>query len=239
MKKQGIMVLILLLFVVSVSSGFASTMAQMDFKCPVCGTAFKAYQNMSYTTFGTLRDFQKEGAISGLYENMIISCPNCHFAGFPEDFNKAVDQSIKEKVLSELKTVNPGKPLDDITECEFAAKIYIWKKAKNNQIAHIYLVGSYLLRNGTGEGQQKRIWFQNQAAAYLEKALAAGELKSADEKGSVNYLIGELCRRTGKFDEALIWFDKAKKIKGIPDGLKKWITEQKTMAEKKDAGNNI
>ncbi len=237
--QTPIIVLVMLCFVFTiVSCASAHTGAMVDFKCPVCGTKVKSMVTLSMTTFGSTRDFQKQGAIGSYYYEMIISCPSCHFAGYQEDFKKDVPPEIKEKVLKELKPVNPGKPLDNATECEFAAKIYEWKKAESSGIANIYLLGSYFLRKAGGEEKKRRMEFQAKTCKYLEDALSKGEIKDK-QKPAVQYLIGELYRRQGKFDDAVKWFDLSLKQKEIPDGLKDWINEQKKMAEKKDDNNDI
>ena len=237
--KTSMIISVILLFILfSTSGAYAHTGGTVDFKCPVCGTKFKDTVTFSMTTFGSYRDFQKQGAIGTYYREMIISCPSCHFAGYQGDFDKAVPREIKEKVIKELKPVNPGKPLDDVTECEFAAKIYEWKKAKSATIANITLVGSYLLKGAEGTDEQRRIKFQAETCRYFEDALQKGEIE-VKNKPAVKYLIGELYRRQGKFDKSIEWFDLALKEKDVPEGLKKWIEEQKKMAEKKDDNNDI
>lgn len=237
-KATVIVPLILVFLIALVSWAFAHTGGVADFKCPVCGTKFKDTVTFSMTTFGSYRDFQKQGAIGTYYTEMIISCPSCHFAGYQGDFDKDVPAEIKEKVKKELKPINPGKALDNVTECEFAAKIYGWKKAKSSTIANITLVGSYLLRGAKGTENERRMKLQAETCRYLEDALQKGEIEEK-QKAAVQYLIGELYRRQGKFDEAITWFNKSLEQKEIPNGLKDWIKEQKKLAEKKDDNNDI
>lgn len=69
--------------------------------CPIDGKEFVINVTMSYTTFGTYKDFQKHGAIGDLYESYVNSCPpmplfrlpggyrhdifRSHQTGYPED----------------------------------------------------------------------------------------------------------------------------------------------------------
>ena len=232
---------ILLIFAIGLllsSPAFSHTGSFSKLKCPVCGTKCRAGVTYSMTTMGTYRDLQKKGAIGFYYPEMIISCPSCHYAEYQDDFEKKVAPEIKKKVLEELKTINPGKKLDNAAECEFAARIFKWRNAKNRKIAYTYLVGSYLLRRAEGSDKQRRIKLQSQACDYFKKALKNNEIKDK-EKTAVQYLVGDLYRRQGKFDEAIKWFNKSLKNKNIPDGLKKWIDEQKKLAEDKGDNNDI
>lgn len=217
----------------------AHTFMQVEAECPVCGNKFKVNQTASMTTFGAYKDFQKQGAIGSYYQDMIISCPKCHFAGYNSDFEKKVDDKIKEKVLKELKPINPGKQLDQATECEFAARIYQWKGEQINKIGFIYLVGSYLLKGATDEKDiARRRDFQKKSADCLEKALDKGEI-TGKSRASISYLIGELKRRTGDFESAVKWYDRAINDKEKPEWLDKLAQEQKQLAENKDDNNDI
>jgi tetratricopeptide (TPR) repeat protein len=186
----------------------------------------------------TLMDFQRMGAIGTYYEDLIASCPICHFSGYVSDFSQEIEESVKEKVMTELKPKSAGQKLRGFEECEFAAKIYAWQKRKNREIAHVYLIGSYLLRRATGELEQKRKGFQEQALGYFMKALTTDEFEPK-ERGIISYLIGELYRRTGRFEEAMFWYDRALKEKENPDWLEGLVEKQRELAKKRDSNNDI
>jgi uncharacterized protein (DUF2225 family) len=206
--------------------------------CPVGGHEFTVQVVVSMTTFGSYLDFQKKGAIGRYYELLVHSCPVCHFSGTVEDFKQALDSSIKKRVLEELKPLQKGKPLDDVIECEFAAKIYQWQNRKKMDIGNIYLIAGYLLRDAEEAQQGHRKELQKLARQYISASLEAGEIEIKD-RGVVSYLIGELYRRTGDFDEATKWYDKALAEKDNPDWLKDIVIKQKELAAKKDLNNKI
>lgn len=188
------------------------------------------------TVSGKYRDFQWK--VNGpYYEHLFGSCPVCHFAGFTSDFSKEVGVDIKEKVLKELQPIFPGNKLGWIEQCEFAARIYEWQKKKNERIADIYLIASYLCRIRGECNDAHRMKFQGLACEYFIKALEANEIK-AEGRWEISYLIAELYRRQGEFEKAIYWYNIALKEKN-PDEFRETTHEQKEMARNRDANNDI
>src|SRR6185369_9625527 len=102
------------------NASFAYTSSQKEVKCPVDGKAFTITVTNSYTTFGSMTDFQQYGAIGNLYEVMISSCPACHYSGYENDFDTTFTNTTKEEIL---KILLPYKEvqMNDVIECEIAA----------------------------------------------------------------------------------------------------------------------
>lgn len=235
--RIGSTVAIALMLTLSLSPDcFGDTYANIKLKCPVDNHEFSVEAVVSMTTMGSYFDLQEKGAIGRYYDHLVYSCPVCHFSGAPEDFKKKLDASTKKRVLEELTPLLKGKTLDDVTECEYAAKIYQWQNRKKEEIANIYLIASYLLRNAEESQQERRRQVQRLARQYFLAALEEKEIPTK-ERGVVSYLIGELYRRTGEFEEAIKWYDKALGEKDNP--VKGIIGVQKELATKRDANNKI
>jgi uncharacterized protein (DUF2225 family) len=215
----------------------AHTSATITLTCPVDGEKFSTVVTVSMTTFGSYLDFQKHGAIGSYYEDIIHSCPKCHFAGTDDEFKQKVDPKIAERVKAELAPVQKGQKLDHVTECEFAARIYEWQGRKNEEVGNVYLIASYLLRDDAAR-QEKRRELQLAAGKYFIKAIEAKELGGA-ERAAVSYLVAELHRRAGEFDQAVTWYDAALGDKEKPEWLKEVAAKQRALAVKKDANNKI
>jgi len=66
---------------------------------------------------------------------------------------------------------------------------------------------------------------QQEASALFERALLADQVASAN-RGPARYLLGELCRRLGRADEAKRWFDQALAEPSLPADLRGWAREQ-------------
>ncbi len=148
-------------------------------------------------------------------------------------------EDITHKIVTELKSI-PIEPFS-INIFEFAAKIYIWERRDYSKIAQIYLFGSYYLKFRSDLKDKKfvdlRERYQALAGEYFIKALEANEIKEKD-RGAIKYLIGELYRRQGEFEKAIVWYDRALK-EDNPEKLRNIIHEQKEMARNRNADNNI
>jgi uncharacterized protein (DUF2225 family) len=235
--RIGSTVAIVLMLVLSLPPNcLGETYGNIKLKCPVDRHEFSVEAVVSMTSDGQYFDFQQKGAIGRHYEHLVYSCPVCHFSGAREDFKKQLDASTKKRVLEELTPLQKGKKLDDVTECEYAAKIYQWQNRKKEEIGNIYLIASYLLRDAEESQQEQRRQMQRLARQYFVAALEEKEI-SAKERGVVSYLIGELYRRTGEFEEATKWYDKALSERENP--VKDIVVIQKELATKRDANNKI
>lgn len=233
MKKYLIIFGILLCFNNTIlgHTGYPDTL-----KCPVCGDKVIFYITASMTTFGGYLDFQKQGAIGYYYEEMINSCQTCYFSGFQSDFDKTYSDSYINSVKKVTEKYK-GKTIDDVLECEIAAEIKLLTNYKYDLIASIYLVASYFLRTDSLQTERRK-GLQIKTADYLIKALENKEYKK-DVKATINYLIGEMYRRTGTFDKAVFYYDLAIKDKKKQDWIKNVATKQKELALKKDENNNL
>lgn len=216
----------------------AHTFGTQRITCPVDGTSFEVRVTNSMTTFGAHRDFQKQGAIGSYYADLVHACPSCHFAGYLGDFRKAADPETKKWVQGELRKVFGARALSEAEECEAAALRYVFEKAKQGAIADLWLVGSYLLRKAQGPLEAKRKDYQRAAGKAFTAALAAGEIDE-EQRPAVRYLVGELARRTGDFKAAIGHYDAALADPKLAAWLKTMCDEQKALALKGDANNDV
>jgi tetratricopeptide (TPR) repeat protein len=65
--------------------------------------------------------------------------------------------------------------------------------------------------------------------AAFERALAANQ-PSAANRPVMMYLIAELHRRLGQFDDATRWYDRALASDDLPKYLRGWATQQRAAA---------
>ncbi len=232
--KTGLLFLILIF---AGSSALTHTSYEHEIKCPVDGEKFKIYVTGSYTTFGTYMDFQKHGAIGDLYESSVNSCPKCHFSGYQDDFDTTFSEESKAEILQILLPFEK-LPMTDVVENEITIAIYLWQKRDNDAIAWLYLVASYFLRTDQ-EQILKRKELQRNCIMYLKKAIELKEYEEQETYATMYYLIGEMYRRVGEFENAIVYYDIALDAKKKPDWLEEIATGQKEMALKSDDDNNI
>lgn len=225
------------LFMCMMGVSYAHTSYPKDVKCPIDGEKFKIMVTMSYTTFKTYHDFQKEGAIGDLYESEINSCPKCHYCGYEDDIDTTFTEAVKQEILTVLEPYKKMK-MNDVLECEIAAQIQIRLGYKNDVIANTYLVASYLLKKEKSQSE-KRKEFQKQSLNYYLKALEKKEYEKKESYATMYYLVGELCRRVGDFENAVRYFDMAINNPDKKDWVQGVAEEQKTYALKKDDDNSL
>lgn len=209
-----------------------------ELTCPVDRTKFTVNVTMSYTTFSQLRDFAKQGAIGDLYESYVHCCPKCRFAGYQDDFDKPVSAAAAAWQLDQAKMKWASRSVGPADECEAAADRFAFEQRPADDIAQLYLVASYVLRGKKGALAKQRQGYQRRAALYLVAALAADKIK-ANERGGNTYLAAEMHRRSENFTAALTLYDAALKEPSNPAGLVTWIKEQRALATKHDANNDI
>lgn len=223
------------LFVSSLSYGHTSFPKTV--KCPIDKKKFTIQVTGSYTTFGSYKDFQKSGAIGDLYESYVNACPKCHFSGCESDFDTTYSDTTKDAILKILAPYE-NSIMTDVLENEIAAQIYKYFKRDNDEIADLYLYASYYLKRDTSQ-IAKRKEMQLNCAVYLTKAIEAKEYDKAETYATINYLIGELYRRVGEFEAAIIFFDKAINDQNKKDWILDLATKQKELAIKRDEDNSI
>ena len=205
--------------------------------CPIDGDTVIFIVTINYRPLGATKDFQKQGGIGNLYEDLISSCRRCHFSGYKEDFDTTFSAAAKAEILRILAPYKKAE-MDDVMENEIAAKMHLYTKDKNDEIANIYLIASYYLR-GDSARNDKRIEMQKEAINYFLKAVEKKEYDKEKTYATIYYLLGELYRRTADFSNAMRYFDKVLKEEGAGKWVIKAATDQKNLAIRKNADNDI
>lgn len=234
MKKIILIVIILL-----AGQNFANayTCENETVKCPIDGQKLTFCVTMSMTTFGSFKDFQKQGAIGGHYEELINTCSKCHFSGYIDDFKSEISGEEKIKIKEYLTKFDNTK-IDEAKQCLIAGEIKELQKKSYNEIAFCYIIGSYLLRNNDKQVDFRKE-FQSKVKDNLMAALDKNEYEDKSVIANINYLIAEMERRIGNFDEAIKYYDVAINDTNKKDWVEEVAKEQKELAVKKDENNKI
>ena len=234
MKKFFLLVMILL-----TEQNFANVHTCSDevVECPIDGKKVTFCVTMSITTFGSFKDFQQKGAIGDHYEELINTCPKCHFSGYIDDFKVKLTEEEKTRIKEFLSKFNDLK-IGEAEQCLIAGEIAEIQKKKKREIAFCYVVGSYLLRENKNKAEFRKE-LQVKAKNDLIVALENNEYEDKSVIANINYLIAEMDRRTGNFDEAIIYYDLALNDPNKKDWIEPVAKEQKELAMKKDDNNKI
>ncbi len=215
----------------------AYTCSTKKVKCPVDHATVEFCVTMSMTTFGSYYDFQKKGAIGAHYEQLINSCPKCHYSGYLADFDTVFSEQRRGEILEFLSKYD-GLNIDNFLECKIAGTLKNFMGKGSEEIANCFLVGSYLLRSDTSKVKLRKE-YQLMVSKYLLKAIENHEIKDSSAFASVYYLIAEMYRRTAKFARATIYYDKAINDPNKQEWVMAVATRQKELAMARDDDNEI
>lgn len=117
--RKWIVVILLFMSNLYTKEANAYTSFPITLKCPIDGDTFTTYVTGSYSTFGSFKDFQKDGAIGNLYSNMIHACPSCKYAGYQDYFATTFSDGVKKEIVNILAHYH-DQPLNEILEIEIA-----------------------------------------------------------------------------------------------------------------------
>lgn len=193
---KRIILIVLSMVLISASAG-ASTINMEDFQCPVCGKDFTARLQGSGSTFGKMLDLKPFGAI--IIPWPMPQCPHCQFVFGKDMFTDKEIERLGEYINSE----EFGKlEFRDIQYYVLAHEIIFLEYDRE-------LIADRMLQAVWESGDEKII---KEAISWFGKDLP----ESASYLISV-YLLIELNRRIGEFENAL-----------------EYCTEIKTLPEYKD-----
>ncbi len=193
----------------------SETLYDKKYTCPVCGNAFNSKKMKSSACRVDRRDedfcvvYKQDNPMH--YE--IIVCSQCGYAASENSFEnltptekQQVKSMLSGKVVSRSfcgeRTVNDA--LDSFKLALFLAK---QREAKRSIIGGLALKLAWIYREMKCDKEAGFLEYalQNYTEAYNTEELPLGNL----DEISVQYLMGELSRRLGKYDEAIFWFNKA------------------------------
>lgn len=206
-------------------------------KCPLDNTIVEFCVTFGATAYGNYADFQRQDGIDNHYQEEINKCSKCNFSGYLFDFEIQYTDNEKVKIKKLLKSYK-GVEIDDAKECQIAAEIKQLLKLNNDHIANCYLIGSYIAK-GNSKIEKYRKELQKNVRYYLIKAIENKEYTNQTEIASINYLIGEMYRRTGHFKKAKIYFNNAINNPNKSPWVEEMAVIQKEMALNKNDNNRI
>jgi hypothetical protein len=161
----------------------------------------------------------------------VAVCPCCHWAAYIHDFEKLaylprysdseLSKALREH-LEEQRVLYPGS-----RKYELAAHAYARAGTPPLGIGDLYLRGVWCARYEAAAEVEQRL--QQEAIRWFERALSQD--LSGFERARVFYLLGELNRRLGRFEEAVRWFAG---VGPAPAWLKSWTARMSALAREHD-----
>ena len=183
--------------------------------CPICGKQFSSMKAKLSSCKVEKKDEDFCTHYVGLNPTYydIFVCPFCAYSASEASFEKITEEEIKL-----LKDAFSGRIVgrsfcterslnDAIASCKLAIHTAEIRKAKASVLAGLCLKLAWLYRFA-GDKQEEiflNYSLQNYLDAFDKEECPIGNLNEI----SMLYLLGELSRRLGKLNDAIVWFGKA------------------------------
>jgi hypothetical protein len=214
-----------------------SPLYNKNIKCPVCNASFKAkamrkgkYKLIS-RDLDTMPRYEPYNPM--FYE--VIICPSCGYAALSPDFENItslqidlINQNLNSN--SKLKPHNYPDTYDAdiaIERYKFALIFSIIKKDKMSIQALICLKIAWMYRLKEDKTEVK---FLADALNGFKKAYEAETFPVCGmNQANLMFLIGELSRRVGKYDEALQWLSRVVTKTGVAPKTKEMARDSKEL----------
>ncbi|MEW6770877.1 MAG: DUF2225 domain-containing protein [Bacillota bacterium] len=204
-------------------------------RCPECFTSFPAEIIRSTGSGGFLEsDLCYRAGNIFVYPFLVVVCPGCRFAAWASEFDYLAEfpqyseyhpiRRALGEFLREQRRLYPGSE-----RYRLAAETAMRKGASELKLAHLYLRGAWCAREE--KNREAESYHQEEAVRHFRKALSEG-LYGMDAAVAC-YLVGELCRRLGRFTEALAVFAGVKES-ALPDWLRPGFAAMRERARLKD-----
>lgn len=225
-----------------------------SFVCPVCSKSFQAKQVRT----GKVKLNRTDTDLRPVYDKLnsikydAIVCPKCGYAAMSRYFNYILPKQA-EAVLKHISANFQGlDALDEpfyryetaIDRYKLALASCVVKKAKNSEKAYTCLKLAWLLRGKseslTGDEPDYDETIQNLHGEELEllKNACDGFCEVYEkesfpicgmDEGAFSCMLGDLCRRVGRKDEAKRWISKVLNNRAVNERIKEKAREVKRL----------
>lgn len=211
-------------------------------KCPVCQNRIKVKgvrtSRLSNPSIDTDMRVKFENFEPLWY--IIWTCPHCYYANYRTSFEKL--EAIKGKILyntreTRMQRYKPGlgsrRTMQQIVEeYRLAIDCAVTVSESEDKIGQLWLNLSWLYEECGDKAKMKEAW--KNALDYLEKGYLNGRGISNDKLQKVAYLIAELKRKLGDYNQARNYYLKAN-VKGGDSRINRLAREQILMLKEMTA----
>lgn len=170
----------------------ALTFVKVDYTCPITGEKFTAPTMASGTSFGSRLDFRKVGPIASPWP--MVTCPSNGFPLFQEEFKTEQIETLKVFAATpEYRALVASHPVYYLV-----ARLQRLLGYTTEDIAFSLLYASWQAE----ENEQKALGYLEEALPLFQEVLEKQPPADAGDATSLRFLIVELHRRLGRFDQA-------------------------------------
>ena len=221
------------------SDDYSKVLYDKTVHCPICGQQSTNKAVKSSAIRVSSRDTDSMIYYSGINPSFyeVVYCTFCGYAALPAYFEKVKPFHVS-KILEQVTKVWVKPSYPDHFDAEFAIKqlklalhISLLKDAKDSEKGLLCLKLSWLYRLIEDQDNERR--FQEQTLLCFENAYMNEKFPVAGmDEFSFQYLIGELYRRTGNSDKALLYYSKVLTSNNAPARIKDKVRDQKDILTK-------
>lgn len=208
--------------------------------CPVCNKTFKSLAVKSSAYKLNSRDsdlFMRYFLINPYFYDVWI-CEDCGYAAMKADFLNVKSyeiDSVAENITPRWKKKNYPEIYDvniAIERYKLSLLNYVVMKSKSSKKAVNCLKIAWMYRLIDSESaKEKELLFMKESLTGFEYAYYNESFPIYGmDSFTIMYLIGELNRRVGNYDNALLWFSKVITTPGVKSKLKEMARTQKDLA---------
>lgn len=190
--------------------------------CPICQTTFETQRVRSSACVVLEREPDFRTTYESINPNHynIYVCPNCLYAAPDTAFDKEIPDQKKEvlyRALMKLKKPEPDfgstrTPELALRAAELAIRSAQLQQERPSVLAGLFLRAAWLCRE-LGKTKEELAFVEQARDLYVQSF--SEERNTKMSPCTMMYLIGELYRQTGQYQEAIRWFSRAIADKGI------------------------
>jgi uncharacterized protein (DUF2225 family) len=217
--------------------------------CPVCDNEFKvlAIKSSAYRAIKKDTDFFIRYSLINPYFYDVWICNKCGYSAMKSDFEKIASRDI-DKVKEKITPKWHGRQYPQIYDVNIAIERYklsllnyVLTDAKSSKKAITCLKLAWMYRLlDTNEAKETELTFIKEALKGLEDAYYNERFPIYGmDKFTSMYLIGELNRRIGDYDNALVWYSNVITSPGVKSKLKDLARDQKDVIKEELASAKI
>lgn len=226
-----------------------------SYTCPVCDKEFKSktIKTGKVKLVSADTDLRPKYQIVDSLKYDAIVCPHCGYSALNRFFNYMTSvqaRLIKEQISSSFKGIGTDGEVytydDAIARHKLALVNTIVKKSKISERAYTCLKTAWLLRgkaeslaaeNSEGENKETIVKLQKEELEFLNNAYEGFTEAFSKEmfpmcgmdQNTMTYLIADLARRVGKYDESSRWISKVLIARDASERIKAKARELKEL----------
>lgn len=213
-----------------------------EVNCPVCSSKFhvKAVKSSSYRLDSKDSDFFLRYALINPYFYDVWLCNECGYAALKVDFPK-IKKYQKQLVLDKISPRWKKRYYGEIFNLDIAIERYklallnytlIEGKPSQKAMTCLKLAWMYRLK---GDKENEKDFIKNALKGFEESYESEEFPIFGMDKYTIMYLIGELNRRLGNKDKALLWFSYVITTPHVSYKLKSLARDQRDLIKEEDS----